>query len=49
MASFALKHIPLIRIFSTGSRDDAELELIADRLQQYDLIAIQEARDPLRS
>jgi hypothetical protein len=34
-----------IRIFSTGSRDDTELELIADRLQQYDLIAIQEARD----
>ena len=32
-----------IRIYSTGSRDDAELELIADRLQQ---IAIQEARDP---
>jgi deoxyribonuclease-1-like protein len=35
-----------IRIYSTGSRDDTELELIADRLQQYDLIAIQEARDP---
>ena len=25
-----------IRIFSTGSRDDAELALIANRLQQYD-------------
>ena len=34
-----------IRIFSTGSRDDAELELICDRLQQFDLIAIQEVRD----
>lgn len=34
-----------IRIFSTGSRDDSELELIADRLQQFDLIAIQELRD----
>jgi hypothetical protein len=34
-----------IRIFSDGSRDDAELELIADRLQQFDLIAIQELRD----
>ena len=28
-----------IRIFSTGSRDDAELELIADRLQQFDFWA----------
>jgi endonuclease/exonuclease/phosphatase family metal-dependent hydrolase len=34
-----------IRIYSTGSRDDTELGLIADRLQQFDLIAIQEARD----
>ena len=34
-----------IRIFSTGSRDDSELALIADRLQQFDLIAIQELRD----
>ena len=34
-----------IRIFSDGSRYDAELELIADRLQQFDLIAIQELRD----
>ena len=34
-----------IRIYSTGSRDDTELELIADRLQQYDLIAVQEVRD----
>ena len=35
----------IIRIFSTGSRDDTELPLIADRLQRYDLIAIQEVRD----
>mgnify|MGYP002035361279 CR=1 FL=1 len=34
-----------VRIFSTGSRDDSELALIADRLQQFDLIAIQELRD----
>ena len=34
-----------IRIYSTGSRTDAELELIADRLQQFDLIAVQEVRD----
>jgi endonuclease/exonuclease/phosphatase family metal-dependent hydrolase len=34
-----------IRIYSTGSRDDSELELIADRLQQFDMIAIQEVRD----
>jgi endonuclease/exonuclease/phosphatase family metal-dependent hydrolase len=34
-----------IRIYSTGSRDDSELALIADRLQQFDLIAIQEVRD----
>ena len=34
-----------IRIYSTGSRDDTELGLIADRLQQFDLIAIQELRD----
>ena len=31
-----------IRIYSTGSRDDTELGLIADRLQQFDLVAIQE-------
>lgn len=34
-----------IRFFSTGSREDSELELIADRLQQFDLISIQELRD----
>ena len=34
-----------IRIYSTNSRDDAELALIADRLQQFDLIAVQELRD----
>ena len=34
-----------IRIYSTGSRDDTELGLIADRLQQFDLVAIQELRD----
>ena len=34
-----------VRIFSTGSRDDAELALIADRLEPYDLVAIQELRD----
>ena len=34
-----------IRIFSTGSRDDAELAQIADRLEPYDLVAIQELRD----
>ena len=34
-----------IRIFSTGIRDDSELGHIADRLQQFDLIAIQELRD----
>ena len=34
-----------IRIFSTGSRDDSELSQIADRLAQFDLIAIQELRD----
>jgi|GEM_PF-1122879 len=34
-----------IRIYSTGSRTDAELEKIADRLQQFDLIAVQEVRD----
>ena len=33
-----------IRIFSTGSRNDAELALIVDRLEQFDLIAIQELR-----
>ena len=31
-----------VRIFSTGSRDDAELALIADRLEPYDLVAIQD-------
>ena len=35
-----------LRISSTGSRTDAELEQIADRLQQFDLVAIQEVRDP---
>ncbi|MCH7801498.1 MAG: YHYH domain-containing protein, partial [Chloroflexi bacterium] len=34
-----------IRIYSTGSRNDTELGLIADRLQQFDLVAIQELRD----
>ena len=34
-----------IRIYSTGSREDTELGLIADRLQQFDLIAIQELWD----
>ena len=34
-----------IRIYSTGSRDDTELGLIADRLQQFDLVAIQELQD----
>ncbi|MBM3280719.1 MAG: endonuclease/exonuclease/phosphatase family protein, partial [Candidatus Handelsmanbacteria bacterium] len=34
-----------IRIYSTGSRTEAELEKIADRLQQFDLIAVQEVRD----
>ena len=34
-----------VRIFSTGSRTDAELALIADRLEPYDLVAIQELRD----
>jgi endonuclease/exonuclease/phosphatase (EEP) superfamily protein YafD len=34
-----------IRIYSTGSRDDTELGLIADRLQQFDLVAIQELWD----
>jgi endonuclease/exonuclease/phosphatase family metal-dependent hydrolase len=34
-----------IRIYSTGSRDDTELRLIADRLQQFDIVAIQELRD----
>ena len=34
-----------IRIFSTGSRTDEELALIADRLEPYDLVAIQELRD----
>ena len=34
-----------VRIFSTGSRTDAELAQIADRLEPYDLVAIQELRD----
>jgi len=34
-----------IRIFSNTSRDDVELATIADILQKYDLIAIQELRD----
>jgi len=34
-----------IRIYSTASRTEAELEQIADRLQQFDLIAVQEVRD----
>ncbi len=34
-----------IRIFSDNSRTNAELEQIADRLQQFDLIAVQEAND----
>ena len=34
-----------IRIFSNASRDDIELASIADILQKYDLIAIQELRD----
>lgn len=34
-----------IRILSTASRDDTELASIADILQKYDLIAIQELRD----
>jgi len=36
-----------IRILSNGSRDDTELAQIADILQRYDLIAIQEARDTI--
>ncbi len=34
-----------IRIYSNNSRDDEELNYIADVLQKYDLIAIQELRD----
>ena len=34
-----------IRIFSNNSRSDAELAKIADLLQNYDVIAIQELRD----
>jgi len=34
-----------IRIFSNASRDDAELAAIADILQKYDIVAIQELRD----
>ncbi len=34
-----------VRILSTGSRDGAELEQIADRLQQFEVLAIQEVRD----
>ncbi|NKB72492.1 MAG: hypothetical protein GKR89_35900 [Candidatus Latescibacteria bacterium] len=34
-----------IRMFSNNSRDDRELALIADRLQPFDLVALQEVRD----
>jgi endonuclease/exonuclease/phosphatase family metal-dependent hydrolase len=34
-----------IRILSTGSRDDSELETIASIMSEYDLLAIQEVRD----
>lgn len=34
-----------IRIYSNNSRTDAELEQIADRLQLFDLIAVQEVND----
>ena len=34
-----------IRIYATKSRNNTELALIADRRQQFDLIAIQELRD----
>lgn len=34
-----------IRVFSNNSRDDEELGYIADILEKYDLIAIQELRD----
>jgi len=34
-----------VRLFSSDSRTDAELALIADRLEPYDLVAIQELRD----
>jgi len=34
-----------IRIFSSNSRTDAELEHIADRLQQFDVIAVQEVNE----
>ena len=34
-----------IRILSDGSRDDAELAVIASILDRYDLIAVQEVRD----
>lgn len=34
-----------IRLFSTASRTDAELAQIADLLQRYDLVALQELRD----
>lgn len=34
-----------IRILSDGSREDYELEQIANIIQQYDLVAIQETRD----
>ena len=36
-----------VRIFSNGSRDDQELEQIADVLELYDFVAIQELRDTL--
>lgn len=34
-----------VRVFSTGSRNDVELRLIAERLEQFDLITLQEVRD----
>ncbi|MBU0650922.1 endonuclease/exonuclease/phosphatase family protein, partial [bacterium] len=34
-----------IRIFSDNSRDDKELNVIADILKKYDVIAVQEVRD----
>lgn len=34
-----------VRVFSTGSRNDIELGLIAERLEQFDLVALQEVRD----
>ena len=34
-----------VRVFSTGSRNDIEIGLIAERLEQFDLIALQEVKD----